>query len=147
MGKTFRDTYLQVGKLRKEFPTVPIMAMTATARDEVQQDVIKTLNMRNPVIIKSSLNRPNLQYEIVDKTQSPKIVLLSLIRNRFKDQSGIIYCATRADTEQMAKYLAEEGLSCEAYHAKCVIFSHTCSQIWSLLEHKFLFFQQTRSQR
>ena len=114
-GHDFRPEYRELKKLRKHLPTVPIMALTATATERVRADVLKELELRDPSFYVASFNRPNLTYRVVPKTQ-PYEQLLAFIRSRPND-SGIIYCASRKSTESLARNLNEDGVSAKPYHA------------------------------
>src|SRR6266568_2661051 len=114
-GHDFRPEYRELKKLRKHFPDVPIMALTATATERVRADVIKELKLRDPRFYLASFNRSNLIYRVVPKTE-PYEQLLAFIRSRPND-SGIIYCASRKSTESLARNLNEDGVSAKPYHA------------------------------
>ena len=73
-GKDFRPQYLNLNCLRKDFPSVPIMALTATASSSVREDVVQKLQMRDPEVFQCSFNRPNLIFEVKEK-QDPKMTL------------------------------------------------------------------------
>ena len=107
-GQDFRKDYLHLDMLKKKFPLVPLLCLTATATVRVKEDIVKRLGIQNRVVyFKSSFNRPNLIYEIRDKSTIKDVNedLVSLIRTRFKNQSGIIYCISRKDCERLAKML------------------------------------------
>ena len=114
-GHDFRPEYRELKKLRKHLPDVPIMALTATATEQVRADIIKELNLRDPRPYVASFNRPNLTYRVVAKT-APYDQLLAFIRSRPND-SGIVYCASRKSTESLARNLNENGVSTKTYHA------------------------------
>ena len=114
-GHDFRPDYRELKKLRKHLPDVPIMALTATATEQVRADIIKELNLRDPRSYVASFNRPNLTYRVVAKT-APYDQLLAFIRSRPND-SGIVYCASRKSTESLARNLNEDGVSTKTYHA------------------------------
>src|SRR5213595_4220159 len=99
-GHDFRPEYRELKKLRTHFPDVPIMALTATATEQVRADIIKELNLRDPRAYVASFNRPNLTYRVIPKT-APYEQLLALIRSRPND-SGMIYFASRKSTESLA---------------------------------------------
>ena len=100
-GHDFRPEYRELKKLRKHLPDVPIMALTATATEQVRADIIKELNLRDPRCYVASFNRPNLTYRVVAKTASYD-QLLAFMRSRPND-SGIVYCASRKSTESLAR--------------------------------------------
>src|SRR5437763_13418402 len=114
-GHDFRPEYRELKKLRKHLPDVPVMALTATATEQVRADIIKELNLRDPRCYVASFNRPNLTYRVVAKTASYD-QLLAFMRSRPND-SGIVYCASRKSTESLARNLNEDGISTKTYHA------------------------------
>ena len=122
-GHDFRPDYLSLQSLKTEFPSVPIMALTATANKTVMADSIRTMKMRNPFKFTMSFNRPNLRYTVTKKG-TPKAVITaiaSFISDR-KDQTGIIYCLSTKDCENVSNALKEEIPSMKNkitfYHAK-----------------------------
>jgi RecQ family ATP-dependent DNA helicase len=114
-GNDFRKSYRDLQCLKSIAPNIPIIALTATATKTVEHDIIKTLKLSDPVIIRSSFDRPNIYIEIKLK-QKDYIVneIYELVRN---DESSIVYCRTKDNTEKIAKLLSECGLKCTAYHA------------------------------
>src|SRR5258705_6398495 len=92
-GHDFRPEYRELKKLRKHFPHVPVMALTATATERVRIDIVKQLKLREPRCYVASFNRPNLAYRVVPKSSSYE-QLLSFVRGR-ANESGIVYCASR----------------------------------------------------
>ncbi len=111
-GNSFRSSYLQLGCLKQWLPNVPIMALTATATPKVELDMIKLLKLKNPLIVRSNANRPNLSYFVHTKTD-----ILSDLKSHIGTESCIIYCKKRKQTELIAEKLQKIGLKCEAYHA------------------------------
>ncbi len=114
-GHDFRPDYRNLSLLRGQFPKVPIMALTATATPDVRQDVIKQLHLQDYQLFLSSFNRPNLSYEVFPKKDSLQLIL-SLLGN-YKNQSVIIYCFSRNDTENLVGSLNRYGFNATAYHA------------------------------
>lgn len=114
-GHDFRPEYRQLARLRALLPGVPVMALTATATERVRVDIIKHLQLREPEVFVASFNRPNLTYRVLAKDQ-PLKQIIDFVRKR-EEESGIIYCATRATTERVADALASRGFSARAYHA------------------------------
>ena len=114
-GHDFRPEYIKLGKLKKEFPNLPIIALTATADKLVRQDISERLNIREARVFVSSFNRPNIYYSVEPKKNYyPK--LINFLKKR-RDESGIIYCLSRNSTENLAEDLRAEGFSALAYHA------------------------------
>lgn len=117
-GHDFRPEYAQLGQLRKLFPGVPIMALTATADKITKQDILKQLNITDARTFIGSFNRPNLSldvkrgYSAREKMRS----IVDLIR-RHPGESGIIYCLARKTTEQLTEKLQQEGIAAGVYHA------------------------------
>jgi ATP-dependent DNA helicase RecQ len=114
-GHDFRPEYRQLAKLRTALPTVPVMALTATATARVRLDIIRHLQLREPETFIASFNRPNLTYRVVPKDQPAKQII-DFVRKR-EHESGIIYCASRATAERVAESLAGRGFSARPYHA------------------------------
>jgi ATP-dependent DNA helicase RecQ len=114
-GHDFRPEYRQLSRLRDLLPGVPFIALTATATERVREDIVKHLRLNNPAVFVASFNRPNLSYR-VDPKDEPLKQILHFLKNR-DDESGIVYCATRAATERIAEGLAGRGFSCRPYHA------------------------------
>jgi len=114
-GHDFRPEYRQLAKLRELLPNVPVMALTATATERVRTDIVKHLKLREPAVFIASFNRPNLTYKVTPKDE-PMKQIVAWVKSR-ADESGIVYCASRAATERVAEALAGRGYSARAYHA------------------------------
>lgn len=121
-GHDFRSDYLDLCALRDCYPTVPIMALTATATEDLRIDVINQLHMNMKTIyFESPFDRKNLIYEIYtkkDKNTSLSDLIFESIKNRFKGQVGIIYCKSVKDCDKYYEALKAKGLKCEMYHAQ-----------------------------
>ncbi|MBN8710331.1 MAG: ATP-dependent DNA helicase RecQ [Verrucomicrobia bacterium 61-8] len=114
-GHDFRPEYRQISKLRDLLPDIPVTALTATATERVRDDIIKHLQLRDPEVFVASFNRPNLLYRVIAKDQPAKQIA-DFVASR-RDESGIVYCATRATTERVAEALSNRGLTARPYHA------------------------------
>ncbi|BAQ64218.1 DNA helicase RecQ [Geminocystis sp. NIES-3709] len=113
-GHDFRQEYRQLRQLRFRFPSIPLMALTATATTRVQKDIISQLNLKNPGIHRFSFNRTNLYYEVQPRQKRTYQQIFNLIRRL--DGSGIVYCFARKTTEDLASRLSQDGISALPYH-------------------------------
>jgi ATP-dependent DNA helicase RecQ len=114
-GHDFRPDYLFLAQIRDTFPTVPMAGFTATATQQVQDDIIRILKLRDPLTIRASFNRKELYYEVHQKTE-----VLSQIADFIKlhpEESGIVYRISRKDVEKTAAYLKGQGIKALYYHA------------------------------
>jgi ATP-dependent DNA helicase RecQ len=114
-GHDFRPEYLKLAALKREFPRVPLIALTATADKLVRKDIVERLEIAKAEVFVSSFNRPNIFYGVEPKRNSYG-QLLDYLEKR-KDDSGIIYCLSRASTDALAADLRDEGYSALSYHA------------------------------
>ncbi|WP_277557419.1 DNA helicase RecQ [Ereboglobus sp. PH5-10] len=114
-GHDFRPEYRQLAQLRELLPDIPVMALTATATERVRADIVKHLKLRDPQIYVASFNRPNLTYRVLPK-DGPLAQIIAFVKKR-EDESGIVYCATRATAERVAESLSSRGYSARPYHA------------------------------
>jgi len=114
-GHDFRPEYLMLSKLKHVLHGVPFIALTATADELTQKDIIEKLELTSPSVFISSFNRPNIRYSVQSKDDSFN-KLLNFLSSR-KEQSGIIYCLSRKSTETLADELCAEGYAALPYHA------------------------------
>jgi len=114
-GHDFRPDYRNLRTLRGDFPKVPVIALTATATEQVRQDIIAQLGLRQPGIFISSLDRPNLSYIVRPKRDSFQ-ALLKLLKEH-ENETAIIYCFSRKDTETLATDISGHGFKALPYHA------------------------------
>lgn len=117
-GHDFRPDYKKLGFFKTKYPTVPIMALTATANPRVQADIIHNLKIHDCVQFCQSFNRPNLRYTILPKNKGTELEIVSFINTRHAGQSGIIYCLSKKDCEAMStKLQGKYKISAAFYHA------------------------------
>ncbi|VXD22183.1 DNA helicase RecQ [Planktothrix paucivesiculata] len=114
-GHDFRPEYRKLKQLRIRYPKIPVLALTATATQRVRQDIIQQLELKNPYIHVASFNRPNLYYEVIPKKKQTFTQLLKIIQE--VGGSGIIYCLSRKNVEDLAFRLQNHGISALPYHA------------------------------
>ena len=114
-GHDFRPEYRQIAQLRALLPDIPVMALTATATERVRDDIVKHLALRDAGVYVASFNRPNLSYRVTPKDQPIKQIT-EFVSKR-PEESGIVYCATRATVERVAESLAARGYAAKPYHA------------------------------
>ena len=119
-GHDFRPDYKLLGEVRQQFQGVPVMALTATATENVKVDVIHNLGIPNCEVYTQSFNRPNLTYEVRPKAKAKDVLadMADIIRTIYRNQSGIIYCLSRSNCESIAEKLRNEyQIQAHHYHA------------------------------
>jgi len=114
-GHDFRPEYRQLVQVRDALPSVPVMALTATATERVREDIVRQLKLRHPGCHVASFNRPNLTYRVMHKHR-PYEQILACLRER-PHESGIIYCQARKTAEALADRLRDDRIPARAYHA------------------------------
>jgi len=114
-GHNFRPEYRQLSALKEHFPSVPVIALTATAIPEVRRDIAQQLKLSEPSVFIGSFNRKKLQYRVLPKKNSWNTLLNYIQKHR--DESGIIYCLSKKETEDIAEKLQQNGFKAIAYHA------------------------------
>ncbi|XP_022158054.1 mediator of RNA polymerase II transcription subunit 34 isoform X3 [Momordica charantia] len=120
-GHDFRPDYKNLGILKTQFPNAPVIALTATATQRVQNDLVEMLRIPKYVKFVSTVNRPNLFYMVREKSSVSKVVMdkiAEFIQESYpNNESGIIYCFSRKECEQVAKELCARGIAADYYHA------------------------------
>jgi ATP-dependent DNA helicase RecQ len=114
-GHDFRPEYRQLAALRQDIPGASMHAFTATATARVRRDIVSQLGLRDPLELVGSFDRPNLVYRVLARANLKRQLLDVLARHQ--NQSGIIYCLSRREVDDLAAWLREEGYRALPYHA------------------------------
>ncbi|MEE8059890.1 MAG: DNA helicase RecQ [Pseudomonadales bacterium] len=114
-GHDFRADYLSLNLLQDRFPTIPRIALTATANQRTRAEIVQRLALTHAESFVSGFDRPNIRYAIANKA-SPRKQLLSFLQNR-RNESGIVYCLSRKKVEETASWLTDQGYTALPYHA------------------------------
>ncbi|MCL7764235.1 ATP-dependent DNA helicase [Polaribacter sp. Z014] len=115
-GHDFRPEYRNLKHIIKAIDNVPVICLTATATEKVQEDILKTLGIPDANRFKASFNRPNLFYEVRPKTKEVEKDIIRFVKQRM-GKSGIIYCLSRKKVEEVAQILQVNGIKAVPYHA------------------------------
>ena len=115
-GHDFRPDYLRLSMLHERWPSVPRIALTATATEVTHKEITRRLDLGSARHFVSSFDRPNIQYRIEPKNQ-PLQQLLSFLRAEHAGEAGIVYCLSRASVEKTAEFLMAQGIPALPYHA------------------------------
>jgi len=115
-GHDFRADYLELNRLQHIFPTVPRIALTATADARTRAEIIDNLGLNNALQFVVGFDRPNIQYRISLKT-NPRNQLFQFLKAEHSTDAGIVYCLSRKKTEDTAEWLSNNGFKALAYHA------------------------------
>ncbi|MDR3159223.1 MAG: DNA helicase RecQ [Zoogloeaceae bacterium] len=114
-GHDFRPEYLQLSAIHQRHPNVPRIALTATADEATQKEMIERLGLMKARVFISSFDRPNIRYSVVEK-ERPRRQLLDFLASR-QGESGIVYCLSRKKVEETAQWLNTQGYTALPYHA------------------------------
>jgi ATP-dependent DNA helicase RecQ len=115
-GHDFRPDYLNLSMLHERWPSVPRIALTATATSATRAEIATRLNLTTARQFVSSFDRPNIQYRIVTKDDARR-QLLNLLRTEHAGDAGIVYCLSRASVDKTAEFLSQHGIPALPYHA------------------------------
>ncbi|SDZ12055.1 ATP-dependent DNA helicase RecQ [Micromonospora pattaloongensis] len=115
-GHDFRPDYLALSMLHERWPTVPRIALTATATSATRAEIASRLKLEDARHFVASFDRPNIQYRIVPKRE-PRKQLLDLLRTEHPGDAGIVYCLSRASVDKTAEFLTQNGIPALPYHA------------------------------
>lgn len=115
-GHDFRPEYRQLGRLRLQYPTVPMVGLTATATERVREDVVTQLRLHDPYLHVASFDRPNLHYTVRPKTRHAYRDVLEILQAH-RNESVIIYCGARKNVDDLSAALVHDGIRALPYHA------------------------------
>ncbi|MEP3046924.1 MAG: DNA helicase RecQ [Roseibium sp.] len=131
-GHDFRPEYLSLTTLAERYPGVPRVALTATADPHTQKDILERLKLVDAEVFITSFDRPNIRYEIVERTNQRQQLLDFL--KKHDGESGIVYCLSRAKVEDIAEWLNSKGIKALPYHAGLPADQRAANQDAFLLE-------------
>ncbi|MCW9049248.1 MAG: DNA helicase RecQ [Deltaproteobacteria bacterium] len=114
-GHDFRPEYVHLGRLRQNFPEVPLIALTATAEKHTRLDILQHLHLQDSYRVIAGFDRPNIRYTVINKAR-PYLQLGAFLDNH-NDESGIVYCLSRKRVGEIAAKLSQDGFKAAAYHA------------------------------
>lgn len=131
-GHDFRPEYMSLSCLAERYPGVPRVALTATADPHTQKDILARLKLEDAHVFATSFDRPNIRYEIVERSNQRQQLLDFL--SKHKGESGIVYCLSRAKVEEIADWLTGKGIRALPYHAGLPSDQRAANQDAFLLE-------------
>ena len=133
-GPDFRPEYMKLSILKKAFPGVPRIALTATADIDSRKTIVNELALSQARVFLSSFDRENISYEIELKNKDPQTQLLNFLDRFDIEESGIVYCLSRKKVEETAQFLVENGFNAFGYHAGMSASKRKSAQSEFLLE-------------
>jgi len=136
-GHDFRPEYIKLSILHERFPSVPRIALTATADQQTRDEIAHRLQLDNALQFVDSFDRPNIRYQIVEKANGRK-QLLDFIESEHAGDAGIVYCLSRKKVEETAEFLNESGIAALPYHAGMEIAQRTKNQARFLREESIV---------
>lgn len=116
-GNDFRNSYRKLSNLKEHFPTVPIMALTATATPQVRKDMVRQLKFKKYHMYTKSYFRSNLKIKMFKRDKNYYGYLLDLVKDQFSESTGIIYCLSRKKCDKLVEKLKTDGVNAASYHA------------------------------
>ena len=117
-GQDFRPGYLDIAEFAARLPNRPVIgAYTATATAAVRADILRLLQLRDPLVVSTGFDRPNLRFEVLHATGKARMSRLKTLLGELSGQSGIVYCATRKNVEEVCEALCAAGIPATRYHA------------------------------
>jgi len=135
-GHDFRPSFLKIASIREHFPTIPMLALTATATELIQKDIIDFLKLNNPKVFKTSLRRENLTYD-VQLSENKKQDLIYQLKKY--PGSSIVFVKTRKQTYEIASFLNENGFDADYFHAKLEFSQKNAKQkAWTESENQIM---------
>ncbi len=132
-GHDFRPEYIKLSVLHERFPQVPRIALTATADPQTRAEIAHRLQLDDAMQFVSSFDRPNIRYQIVEKSNGRKQVL-DFITEEHPGDAGIVYCLSRKKVEETAEFLNAHGVAALPYHAGMDMATRTANQARFLRE-------------
>jgi ATP-dependent DNA helicase RecQ len=115
-GHEFRQDYRALSRLKQNFPNIPVCAFTATSTNKVTSDIVRSLNLNNPLVLKGSIFRNNI-FISVQRREKNGYTQLEMFLDRHKNESGIIYVSSRAKADTISEYLNKNNYKTASYHA------------------------------
>ena len=115
-GHDFRPSYTELTILGEKFPNIPRIALTATADAPTRKDILEKLLLGKCKTFIQGFDRPNIVYSITPKN-NPKQQLLKFIKEKYEEESGIVYCLSRKMCDEIGSFLKEQGYNAHVYHA------------------------------